>query len=65
MDLPPEALDSEKLIALVATHLDVAPVELQLVPIATGKHNSSFWVVARQNRFVLRVAPTDSAGLLF
>jgi len=65
MDLPPEALDLEKLMALVAKSLDVAPFELQLVPIATGKHNASFWVVARQNRFVWRVAPPDSAGLLF
>jgi aminoglycoside phosphotransferase (APT) family kinase protein len=65
MDLPCEALDVEKLVALVATHLNVNPVELQLVPIATGKHNSSYWVVAGKNRSVLRVAPPDSTGLLF
>ncbi len=49
MDLSPEALDLEKLIALVAKSLDVAPFELQLVLITTGKHTSSFWVVAQQN----------------
>jgi len=65
MDLRSEALDAEKLVALVAPRLDVDPVELQLVPIATGKHNSSFWVVAGQNRWVLRVAPPDSTVLLF
>ncbi len=65
MDLPPEALDLEKLIMLAAKSLDINPVELQLVPSATGKHNSSFWVVARANRWVLRVAPPDWAGLLF
>lgn len=65
MDLASEALDLKKLIALVAKKLDLAPFELQLVPIATGKHNASFWVVAQQNRFILRVAPPDSTGLLF
>ncbi|GAB4377532.1 MAG: hypothetical protein Kow00121_27180 [Elainellaceae cyanobacterium] len=65
MDLPPKSLDLEKLMALVATHLNVAPAELQLQPIATGKHNASFWVVAEPQRWVLRVAPPDSTGLLF
>jgi fructosamine-3-kinase len=65
MDLPSEDLNLEKLVALAATHLGVEPVELQLVPIATGKHNSSFWVVAEPDRWVLRVAPPDSTGLLF
>ncbi|MEH2421346.1 MAG: aminoglycoside phosphotransferase family protein [Nostoc sp.] len=65
MDLPSQALDIEKLLTLVAIHLNVEPVELELVPIATGKHNSSFWVVAPDKRFVLRVAPRDSTGLLF
>lgn len=65
MDLASEAIDLEHLLQRVAAHLDVAPVALQLVPIATGKHNSSFWVVAEQNRWVLRVAPPDSTGLLF
>ena len=65
MDLLPEALDLEKLMALVATDLKIDPVELQLVPIATGKHNASFWVVAKANRWVLRVAPPDSTKLLF
>jgi aminoglycoside phosphotransferase (APT) family kinase protein len=65
MDLPSEVLALKKLGALVANYLNVEPVELQLVPIATGKHNASFWVVAEQHRWVLRVAPPDSTGLLF
>ncbi|HEY9657005.1 MAG TPA: aminoglycoside phosphotransferase family protein [Allocoleopsis sp.] len=65
MDLPPQAIDLEKLLALVAVHLDVALPKLQLIPITTGKHNSSFWVVAEQQRWVLRVAPSDATGLLF
>ena len=65
MNLASEAIDVAKLIELVATHLDVGWATLQLVPITTGKHNSSFWVVAEQNRWVLRVAPPDSTGLLF
>ncbi|MBD2535586.1 hypothetical protein H6G97_41875 [Nostoc flagelliforme FACHB-838] len=56
-DLLSQVLDPEKLLALVATHLNVEPVKLQLVPMTTGKHNSSFWVVAPKNRFVLRLAP--------
>lgn len=65
MDLPSEALDLKKLVVLVAMHLNIDSVELQLAPIATGKHNTSFWVIAGQNRWVLRVAPPDSTGLLF
>lgn len=65
MDLPSEALDLEKLVARVAAQLNADPLELQLVPIATGKHNASFWVADGQNRWVLRVAPPDSTGLLF
>ena len=65
MDLPPEAIDFEKLLERVATHLDAAPETLQLVPISTGKHNSSFWVIAEPRRWVLRIAPPDSTGLLF
>ncbi|MBW4560905.1 MAG: aminoglycoside phosphotransferase family protein [Mojavia pulchra JT2-VF2] len=65
MDLLSQALNLEKLLALIATHLNVDPAELQLVPIPTGKHNSSFWVFAPQKRYVLRVAPRDSTGLLF
>jgi hypothetical protein len=41
-----EAINLKELATLVATHPDVDPVTLQFVPIATGKHNSSFWVVA-------------------
>lgn len=65
MDLSSKAIDREKLVALVAAHLDVEPAALQLEPISTGKHNASFWVVAGQQRWVLRVAPPDSTGLLF
>ena len=65
MDLPPQAIDLEKLLALVAVHLNVALPKLQLIPITTGKHNSSFWVVAEQQRWVLRVATSGATGLLF
>jgi aminoglycoside phosphotransferase (APT) family kinase protein len=65
MNSPSKALNLEKLAARVAVHLAVDPVGLQLVPIATGKHNTSFWVVVGLQRWVLRVAPPDSTGLLF
>jgi fructosamine-3-kinase len=65
MNLSSQALDRKKLLELVASHLDVDPVTLQLVSIATGKHNASCWVVAEPHRWVLRVAPPDFTGLLF
>ncbi|MBD3882404.1 aminoglycoside phosphotransferase family protein [Phormidium tenue FACHB-886] len=65
MDLRFAALNTEKPVALIGSHLARELREFQLVPIVTGKHNSSFWVVAGQNRWVLRVAPPDSTGLLF
>ncbi|WP_298909473.1 hypothetical protein [uncultured Nostoc sp.] len=63
MDLPLLALNLEKSLALVATHLNVESVELVLI--ATGKHNSSFWLVAPHKHFALQLAPRDSIGLLF
>jgi aminoglycoside phosphotransferase (APT) family kinase protein len=39
--------------------------DVRLEPIATGKHNASYWVQADERRYVLRVAPPDDAGLLF
>lgn len=55
----------DALIKPIAVHLEVDPLALQLSPIATGKHNTSFWVTAGQERWVLRVAPSDVTGLLF
>ena len=51
MDLQVPALNLEKIIALVASDLNVEPVELVLI--ATGKHNSSFWLVAPHKHFAL------------
>jgi aminoglycoside phosphotransferase (APT) family kinase protein len=65
MDLRSEAIDLGKLATLVATHLEVDPPTIHLMPITTGKHNASFWVIAKQQRWVLRVAPPNSTGLLF
>jgi aminoglycoside phosphotransferase (APT) family kinase protein len=64
MDLS-SVVDAGILVALAAMHLNADPSDLQLVPIATGKHNASFWVMAGQRRWVLRIAPPDSTGLLF
>jgi fructosamine-3-kinase len=52
-----------QLAEIVQSHLGGALPALE--PIATGKHNRSFWVASSQGRFVLRVAPPDSTGLLF
>jgi fructosamine-3-kinase len=65
MDLWSTAINLEKLTEPIATYLKIDPGSLRFVPIATGKHNSSFWVVAEPHRWVLRIAPPDSTGLLF
>jgi len=58
-----EAFDQRMLAALVRKQLDSD--EAHLMPIRTGKHNSSFWVDTPHGRFVLRLAPPDDTGLLF
>jgi hypothetical protein len=63
MDLQVPALILEKILALIATHLKVEPVELVLI--TTDEHNSSFWLVAPHKHFALQLAPRDSIGLLF
>jgi hypothetical protein len=58
-------LDMPTLTALVQLHLPDISVA-RLLPIATGKHNRSYWVEAVDGqRWVLRVAPPDTTGLLF
>lgn len=42
-----------------------ATAALSFLPIATGKHNASYWVQCADRRFVLRLAPPDDAGFLF
>ncbi len=60
-----EAVEHSALIQQIAFHLDADPAVLRLEPITTGKHNASFWVISESKRWVLRVAPPDSTGLLF
>ncbi|MDJ0839950.1 MAG: aminoglycoside phosphotransferase family protein [Acidobacteriota bacterium] len=50
---------------LAGNLLETSPKSLELEPIRTGKHNTSFWVTAGPDRYVLRVAPPDDAGFLF
>lgn len=54
----------QELLSLVRPHLPGAG-PLALRRIATGKHNQSWWVEGAAGRWVLRVAPPDSTGLLF
>ncbi len=52
--------------ALAQAHLPPGCRLAGLTPIATGKHNRSYWVQATDGRrWVLRVAPPDEIGLLF
>lgn len=61
----PTALELYRIAALIAPHLPPSLGSMEIAPIATGKHNRSFWVHAGPERFVLRVAPPDDTGLLF
>jgi aminoglycoside phosphotransferase (APT) family kinase protein len=57
-----ELFDAAALAALLREHLP----EVHLSPIATGKHNTSYWAdTPDHGRFVLRLAPPDETGLLF
>src|SRR5690348_14003492 len=62
--LPGDARDPARLAALVRHCLGVGTA-VRLTPIATGKHNASYWVDADRGRYVLRLAPPDETGLLF
>jgi aminoglycoside phosphotransferase (APT) family kinase protein len=59
-----ETFDPATLDALVRAQLG-AGVAARCIPIRTGKHNSSYWVETGHGRFVLRLAPPDTTGLLF
>lgn len=39
--------------------------DIRLTPLATGRHNSAYWVETPDSRYVLRIAPPDETGLLF
>ena len=60
-----EPFDMRRLAEIVRVHLGGKADPLGLTPIATGKHNSSYWVDSAQGRMVLRLAPRDDAGFLF
>jgi fructosamine-3-kinase len=57
--------DINTLTALILAHVETDPASVHLTPIATGKHNRSYWVACDAGRFVLRIAPPDDAGFLF
>ncbi len=58
-------LEPFALIELVCAHTGLAPDDVRLSRIATGKHNTSFWADTPGGRLVLRIAPPDETGLLF
>lgn len=68
--MPTLLYSMRELAELVAPALERRAADLHLSPIATGKHNRSFWVDGRvgegqPDRHVLRIAPPDDAGFLF
>lgn len=60
-----ESFDHETLATLVQPILKTGADRLRFTPISTGKHNTSYWVDSDAGRYVLRLAPPDSTGLLF
>jgi aminoglycoside phosphotransferase (APT) family kinase protein len=60
-----EDFDQELLARLVVAHLPVDPLGLRFEPIATGKHNTSYYVRGTDDELVLRISPPDGAGFLF
>jgi aminoglycoside phosphotransferase (APT) family kinase protein len=60
-----ERFATELLARLIAAHLPVDPGQLDFEPIATGKHNTSCYVHAAGEEWVLRISPPDDAGFLF
>ncbi|MBN1642096.1 MAG: aminoglycoside phosphotransferase family protein [Anaerolineae bacterium] len=56
--------DPATLRQLVAAHLPVAPDQVRLEPIRTGKHNRSYYVHSARGDAVLRIAPPQE-GMLF
>jgi len=60
-----ERLEQALLAQLVTTHLPVDPNRLRFEPIATGKHNTSYYVQGAGDELVLRISPPDDAGFLF
>jgi aminoglycoside phosphotransferase (APT) family kinase protein len=60
-----ERLEQALLAQLVTTHLPVDPDRLRFEPIATGKHNTSYYVQGAGDELVLRISPPDDAGFLF
>ncbi|MCL7454937.1 MAG: aminoglycoside phosphotransferase family protein [Anaerolineae bacterium] len=60
-----ERFEQALLAQLVTPHLPVDPDRLRFEPIATGKHNTSYYVQGAGDELVLRISPPDDAGFLF
>lgn len=56
---------SSELKKAVAAHVGVAPAEVRLEPIATGKFNESYFVVTAGREWVVRVAPPSHSMFVF
>ncbi len=58
-------LDDKTLSEIVLDHIGSDAAPLQLTPIRTGRHNTSYWIDSNSGSYVLRIAPPDDAGFLF
>ena len=56
---------TKRLTEIVLAHISADLSSLNLSPIRTGRHNTSYWVESNLGHFVLRIAPPDDAGFLF
>ncbi len=63
--MAPNRPTTKQLLQCVAVHLNVDPASISLAPIPTGKFNDSYYVLANNREFVLRVAPSRNAVFCF
>ena len=61
----PTDFSQQTLSELVQPFLNDDPNDLTFCAVKTGKHNRSFWVQGKEERYVLRIAPPDETGFLF
>lgn len=63
--MTPTRPTNRQMIECVATHLKVDPDFISLAPIPTGKFNDSYYILAHNSEYVLRIAPSRNAVFCF
>ncbi|MFO7973157.1 MAG: aminoglycoside phosphotransferase family protein [Candidatus Hydrogenedentota bacterium] len=63
--MAPNRPTTRELMTCIATHLDVDTDSVSLAPIPTGKFNDSYYILARKQEYVLRIAPQRNSVFCF